>query len=191
MNEFVDIALLRHGETEGGARYCGHTDSALTPMGWEQMSAAVDDEFRWGCVVSSPLKRCADFARSVAQRHAVSLRIDDRLREMHFGEWENCSALDIMQTERETLERFWRNPLVQAPPRGEPLSDVCTRVLQAWRDIVSTRRPTLVITHGGPIRVILSHERKTPMEQLLQIDVAHASLWHLYIPSTLAVVAPA
>lgn len=33
--------VLRDGETEGGARYWGRTDVALSAEGWQQMRAAV------------------------------------------------------------------------------------------------------------------------------------------------------
>jgi broad specificity phosphatase PhoE len=40
LTTFVD--LLRHGETEGGPRFRGSTDDALTPAGLAQMWANRD-----------------------------------------------------------------------------------------------------------------------------------------------------
>ncbi|MFZ0006897.1 MAG: histidine phosphatase family protein, partial [Steroidobacteraceae bacterium] len=63
------VHVLRHGETEGGARYWGRTDVALSARGWEQMRAAVAGH-SWERIVSSPLQRCAAFAEALAgERH--------------------------------------------------------------------------------------------------------------------------
>ena len=67
MNE-THVDLLRHGEVEGGERYRGSTDDALSARGWEQMRAAVGDACAWTGIVSSPLKRCAEFGPIAAYR---------------------------------------------------------------------------------------------------------------------------
>lgn len=177
MTQALDIDLLRHGEIEGGPRYCGSTDVLLTAAGWDQMWGTVGNECRWDIVVSSPLKRCAQFAETLARRHLLDLRIDDRLRELHFGEWEGRDAADLMQTDADGLTRFWREPSRHAPTGGESLAMLQSRVLAAWQDIIATNRIVLVITHGGPIRVVLCHLRGIPIDQSLQIDVPYASLW--------------
>jgi broad specificity phosphatase PhoE len=179
---FMDITLLRHGEAEGGARYRGVTDDALTATGREQMWAAVGDQCRWDSIVSSPLVRCADFANALAQHHALPLRLDTRLREMDFGAWDGRTADDILRTDAAALTRFWEDPWTQGPPGGEPLSQMRTRVLGAWQDIVNEHRSTLVITHGGPIRIILCQTRGQPFDRLLDIEVPLASLRRVLVP---------
>ncbi|HKQ30475.1 MAG TPA: alpha-ribazole phosphatase [Burkholderiales bacterium] len=183
MSPIIDIDLLRHGETEGDARYCGSTDISLAAAGWDQMWAVVGNDARWETIVSSPLKRCAQFAEALAQRHRLALRIDDRLRELHFGNWEGRSAAEIMQTDAEDLTRFWRNPSQHAPPGGESLTMLQTRVLSAWQDILAECRTALVVTHGGPIRIILCHLHGTSIDDSLRIDIPHASLWRTRKPT--------
>lgn len=180
------IDLLRHGETEGGSRYRGSTDDPLTATGWDQMWATVGEKNSWQGIVSSPLIRCAQFAQSLAQRHSLELHIDDRLREMHFGEWEGRSAAEIMKTDADALSRFWREPETYGPPQGESLSQLRTRVLAAWHDVVAEQRPLLIVTHGGPIRAILCHTRGESAQNFLQTDIPHASLWRLPIVTAMA-----
>jgi len=179
---YTDISLLRHGETEGGARYRGITDDALTATGREQMWAAVGDECRWDGIVSSPLIRCAEFARALAQHHSLPLRLESRLREMNFGSWDGQTAAEIIQTDAEALERFWKDPWRHGPPDGESLAQVRARVLDAWHDIVNECRSTLVITHGGPIRLILCELWRYPDKRLLDIEVPIASLRRVLVP---------
>jgi len=177
----VDIDLLRHGETEGGQRYCGTTDILLTAAGWDQMWGTVGNECHWDVVVSSPLKRCAEFARALAQRHSLELQIDERLREMHFGAWEGRNAAELMQTDADNLTRFWRDPVRHSPTDGESVVALQSRVMAAWRDATAQCRAALIVTHGGPIRTILCHLRGVSLAESLQIDVPLASLWHMQI----------
>jgi len=171
------IHLLRHGETEGGPRYRGSSDDALSPRGWEQMWAAVG-EAGWDRIVASPLARCAAFAQALAERRGIPLEIDERLREMHFGAWEGRTAVEIMAQDADALTRFWQNPAAYPPPEGEYLADFQARVLESWREIVraSAGQRVLLVSHGGPIRVVLCDIRQHPVERLLELDVAHAAL---------------
>lgn len=190
-DNFIRIDLLRHGEAEGGTRYRGRTDDPLTAAGEQQMWAAVGDENHWNGIVSSPLIRCADFARTLARRHSLPLRIDTRLREMDFGEWDGRGADDILRTDAAPLQRFWKDPWRHAPPGGESLPQVQARVLEAWRDAAHERRPMLLITHGGPIRLILCQVWGHPIERLLDIEVPLGSLHGATIPTTAALIAAA
>ncbi len=179
------LDLLRHGETPGGSRFRGRLDDPLTERGWEQMWAAVgpgagDGEGFpvWDGIVTSPLARCADFARALSQRRGIPLRMDPRLAELDFGDWEGRTAAELMATEAEALGRFWADPVAHPPPGGEPLLAFQARVLAAWEELVRQDRGdrTLVISHGGVIRVILCQVLGYPLRRLLELEVGHASL---------------
>ena len=80
------IDPIRHGLPVGGARYRGHAiDDPLSESGWQQMWDAVGDAAPWNRIVSSPLKRCRDFAEALGTRHGLPLELDDGLREVGFG----------------------------------------------------------------------------------------------------------
>lgn len=55
MNDFTTVDLLRHGEPAGGKKFRGAVDDPLSPLGWQQMRAAVGDFRGWQTIVSSPL----------------------------------------------------------------------------------------------------------------------------------------
>lgn len=179
----VQIDLLRHGETEGGPRYRSHTDDPLTTTGWAQMGAAVAIAYQWERIVTSHLQRCTAFADRLARRLAIPIIVDERWREMDFGAWEGRTAADLMTTDAEALARFWQDPWKSGPPDSEPLEHVRVRVFAAWDDIVTQRRPTLVISHGGPLRLILCQYRGQPFDKLLEIDVPHAAFHRLCVRS--------
>lgn len=174
-NDAIRIGLLRHGETAGGRGYCGRTDYPLSAFGWKQMWAAAEDG-RWEGIVASPLRRCADFAREFAHRRALPLTIDARLQEMDFGAWEGRSAAELLETEPEALARFWENPWRHGPPGGEALPSLYDRVLAAWGHAVAQRRSVLLVTHGGPIRTIVCHVNRWPLEKLLHVEAPPGAL---------------
>ena len=172
------IGLLRHGVVEGGNRFRGRTDDPLTAAGWEQMWAAVKNDVRWEGIVTSPLRRCAQFARTLARQRSIPLTLDARLAEMHFGSWEGRSAAELMSADPEALARFWDDPAAHTPAGAEPLACFAPRVLEAWNGIVRDHpgRRVLLVTHGGVMRVILCHVLRRPVERLLEFDVGHAAL---------------
>jgi alpha-ribazole phosphatase len=173
------IGLLRHGETVGSPRFCGAMDDPLTELGWAQLREAVKREgVEWQRVISSPLSRCADFARDLGEQLALPVALDERLREMHFGDWEGRSAAELMTTDAEALSLFWDDPVSNTPAGAEPLLVFQARVLAAWRDILA-RHPgerILLLSHGGVVRTLLCHLREHPVARLLEFDVRHASM---------------
>lgn len=142
---------------------------------------AVDGIVPWQGIVSSPLSRCVSFASALAERHAIPLQLDERLREMDFGDWEGRTAAELMATVPDALARFWQDPLHHGPPQGESLLSLRKRVLAAWNEIVDRQRPVLIVTHGGPIRVILDRALDKPPERLMEINVPHAALFSLRV----------
>jgi len=171
------IALMRHGETLARARFCGETDLELSEHGWQQMRSAAAAR-PWTHIVTSPLRRCAAFALELAAQTRASHRIDPDLREMHFGSWEGRSAAELSESEPEALAAFWADPLHHPPPGGEALASLEARVVRAFARAVEEARngDLLLVTHGGPIRVLCARRDAIPRERLLSIDVPHAAL---------------
>lgn len=166
--------LLRHGATTMPGCYCGSTDVALSDEGMQAMRARVAGR-RWRQIVSSPLARCAVFAATLAQELKVPLLIDARWRELDFGEWEGRHVSEIDEA---TLGAFWRDPIAHAPPGAESLHALHARVHAASAQLLADagHRETLVIAHGGPIRVLLAAARGIPLHRSHEIDVPLASL---------------
>jgi alpha-ribazole phosphatase len=181
-NESMEITLLRHGETTGGSGFRGSLDDPLSVKGWRQMAAAVQNG-AWDAVISSPLARCANFARLLARKRKLPVRLDARLREMHFGVWEGKTAAELMAENAADLGRFWEDPIKYPPLEAEPLPEVQARVLSAWEVLCHEAGPgrRLIVTHGGVIRIILCHILNRPLENLLSLEVPHASKHRLLV----------
>ncbi|MGZ0019020.1 alpha-ribazole phosphatase [Nitrosomonas sp. wSCUT-2] len=182
----TQIDLLRHGATISSDRYCGSTDHPLTQQGWLQMWQSLENRsIEWQQIVTSPLARCADFAGAIGQRYAIPVTSDARIQEIHFGDWEDRSSAELMQTDAEALSRFWRDPLNHPPPNGEHLRSFEDRVLSAWYAIQQQfdGKRILLVTHGGVIRAIICHVLQLPLEHMLELDVGHASFKQIRIRS--------
>lgn len=177
------LDLLRHGETELGGGLRGSLDDALTEKGWVQMRAAVVAGGPWDRLVSSPLQRCARFAAELGEQLNLPVQLDKDLQELHFGAWEGQSAAALMETDAEALGRFWADPYAYTPPQGEPVSAFATRVLGAVARLqqACAGERVLLISHGGVMRLLLAQARGLPREQLLNVEVAHASLFALTV----------
>lgn len=179
------IDLMRHGEPVGGRRYRGQIDDPLSEKGWAQMYAAVGDAAPWSQVVSSPLRRCREFAEALAARHGLPLRVDDRLKEVGFGVWEGKAAADIEADSPGTLARFKTDPVNARPEGAEPLHTFHARVAAALDDVLATHAGghVLLVGHAGVMRMALAWVLAIPLEHAYRIEVATASLTRLRFES--------
>ena len=99
-------------------------------------------------VISSPARRCLQ----LAQRLNASPRIDERLREIHFGEWEMRRYDEIPRT---SLDAWAADPLAFRPPCGETAGEMQTRVRAALVEHLADAGEALaIVAHGGPLRAI-------------------------------------
>ena len=176
------VALLRHGEVQGGRRFRGGRDDPLSDRGWEQMSEAVALGPPWNHVVCSPAARCSGFARRFAREAGLPLTSLDAFGERRFGQWEGLAANQIPADE---LARFWDDPVGFTPPGAEPYTGFRDRVLAGWRGLLSEPGAhRLLVTHGGVVRVILADLLRMPDAAAILIEVPPACLTRLRIPAS-------
>jgi alpha-ribazole phosphatase len=180
-NTFID--LLRHGTPQGGTRYRGHLDDPLSGEGWRQMRAAVGQLCPWQRIVSSPLRRCAEFAQELAARHGLPLQIEDGFKEISFGRWEGRRVAEVFETEAELVSRYWQDPVAHTPPEGEPLTAFSARVGKAWERLLQQAEGehVLLVAHGGVIRAILVHVLGMPLAHVLRLEVPVAAMSRIRI----------
>jgi alpha-ribazole phosphatase len=182
----MSIDLLRHGDT-GQRSYRGQLDDALSELGWRQLREAVEGR-SWDRVVSSSLSRCAAFAAELAARRGLPLRIDARLAEYHFGQWQGVPIETIAETDGDALGRFWKDPVACPPPGAETFQAFRARLSQAMDDVDGEARGSrvLVVTHGGVIRLLRCLAERRSFGDMAGIDVPHASLHAIAWPPAAA-----
>jgi alpha-ribazole phosphatase/probable phosphoglycerate mutase len=177
------VDLLRHGEPVGGRRYRGQTDDPLSDKGWQQMRAAVARRDPWQVIYSSPLLRCADFARELAGRLSLPLHLDARLMEIGFGAWEGRTADELRRDDPQRLKRFWQDPVANRPEGAETLESFRHRVAAAWREILASHpgERILIVGHAGITRMIMTLVLGSPPAHMFRIQVDNAGLTRIRV----------
>ena len=169
------IDLLRHGEPVGGQKYRGGVDDPLSERGWEQMRYAASGETPWRGIVTSPLRRCREFAEELGLKHQIPVATDPRLREVGFGEWEGLTKPEVLAKYGSLLGLFLQDPVTHRPPGAESLHEFAGRVSAGFDDVLKNHLfeggHVLVICHAGVIRAILHRVLSIPLENLYRIQV--------------------
>ncbi len=160
------LLLLRHGQTELSRqrRYSGRGNPALTDVGRRQAAdAARYLSARGGisAVVSSPLARAYDTAKTAADALGLSVTVEQDLIETDFGEWEGLTFSEAAERHPEVHGRWLRDTGLAAPG-GESFDEVSLRVLRA--------RDRLIAEHGESTVLVVSHV--TPIKTLLRLALA-------------------
>jgi len=176
------IDLIRHGEPKGGRAYRGHgIDDPLSEKGWHQMRSAVGELSPWHHIVSSPMKRCHEFAQELNRKLNIPLSVDDRIKEVGFGCWEGKTADELKAERLEEYESFYRDPINNRPQGAEPLEEFMHRVSTAYDTILNTHtgKHVLVVAHAGVIRAIITHVLHGTLSSMYRIRVGNAGVSRL------------
>ena len=109
---------------------------------------------------TSPLQRCRLPADALGRLLDIPVRTDLRLIELDFGDWDGS---DWDAVPRQALDRWAADPSGFAPPGGESGRALIERVAQACRDLLHAGESAVVVSHGGPLRLLGSMLRgETP-----------------------------
>jgi broad specificity phosphatase PhoE len=168
------LILIRHSETDYNLlnRYCGFSNPPLNNKGiWQskRLAARLRD-VNIDKVYSSDLKRAVETAKIVFKDNLIETEVD--LREMNFGILEGLRYEEVIK-KYPTVYRYWiDNPEKVRIPNGEGLEDLTRRVTKKLSLFFSQHKnkTIAVITHGGPIRVILCNVLKCGLEKFWQIE---------------------
>jgi probable phosphoglycerate mutase len=143
------IWLLRHGSTASNeqGRFLGWADEDLSAAGRAEAIrlrltlSDIEPDHVW----ASDLRRAVETARLAVGEP----RVDERLRELDFGELEGKTWFDCTPVVRAALERFegFR------APGGESLDQLRSRVHSFVDELGAGKH--LIVTHGGVIRLLM------------------------------------
>jgi broad specificity phosphatase PhoE/ribonuclease HI len=195
--EPTTLLLARHGRTADTLRgaFAGHdgADPPLSPEGEADAARLAAVLRRLGsptsplpalpavdAVVASPLLRAQGTAKVAAERLGVDVGTDADWAEASFGAWDGLTYAEIAGRDPDALGAWYGDPAV-APPGGESFDQLAVRVRRARERTVAAHagRCVLVVTHGGPVRVVVREA----------LDAGPATLWRLRVtPAALSAV---
>jgi alpha-ribazole phosphatase len=175
----VRLLLVRHGIAEGqGGRVVGHTDPPLSERGRADIAALLtSDPEPPVLLLSSDLRRASQSAEILAAHWGIEVVTDARLRELHFGEWENRTWTDLEREDRARLGRWMRDWTSARPPGGESFADLVARVSELLAEYQGRTMATgtiVIVAHAGSIRAVLCRLVNVPLDQAFQFEVQHA-----------------
>lgn len=183
-----NVYLLRHGRTVGPAALNGSTDIAVSLQVQHSIAEAIEQrDLGFTRIITSPLKRCSQLAALLVERNpSLDLIEEPDFRELHFGRFDGLT-FDDLKDEQELLQAFWKAPAINTLPDAEPLEEAYHRVTKAWQQQLNTlQQDTLIISHGGTIRLILAHalaaDWKNPSWHAA-LAISYQSLTHMEIYS--------
>lgn len=184
VSEFAvtNIWLIRHGEPceSSRGRCYGKLDVGLSARGRDQIAAVAN--FLRGelldVIYSSPRTRTAESARILAGGRNCEVKIEDRLCEIDFGDFEGRSYDELSASHPEIYRQWMETPTEIQFPNGESFEQMRRRVLAAFDGIREQHRGENValVTHGGVNRMILAYALGIPHVNIFRISQDYAAL---------------
>jgi probable phosphoglycerate mutase len=162
-----DVELNDQGRTQ--AVHCGEI---LRDLITRDGHAPADLDY-----ASSPLIRARetmDLMRATLGLPAASYRIDDRLGEISFGEWEGLTYQDVLARDSEVVAKREGNKWRFQPPGGESYEQLAVRV-GAW--YATVERDTVVTAHGGTARALIGLLGIRPPEEAAHYPIDNGVIY--------------
>ena len=123
-------------------------------------------------VVSSPLRR----ARQLAEALNPEARIDARLAEIDFGEWEGRPWNSI---DRNALDAWAADVLDFTPPGGESVARLQQRAINFATSLEAPK--IALVAHAGILRALLGHWQRLPLAEWTQRQFEFGSITEIVI----------
>ncbi|MDN5895679.1 MAG: bifunctional RNase H/acid phosphatase [Nocardioides sp.] len=180
------LILVRHGVTPHTLekRFSGGLASAnpgLSEEGRTQVRATAE----WlapisgeiDAVVASPVRRTMESAEIVGAVLEKRVDVEPGFAEMEFGEWDGMTFTEVAEKRKDELDA-WLGNLDVAPTGGESFRQVEERVLEGLRRTLAahTGRTIVVVSHVTPIKTLVSHALKAPLEAVYRMELTPASV---------------
>jgi probable phosphoglycerate mutase len=178
MSPHPTLVFIRHGETDWNValRLQGQQDIPLNDRGRAQArrngQMAVEflpDIARYD-FVASPLGRAREtmeIARGAMGLDPKAYRVDDRLREITFGDWEGFTTAELRKTHPELVAARERDKWGFLPPGGESYRMLSDRAA-GWLNTLE--RDTVAVSHGGIGRVLVGLISGLPPDATVSLD---------------------
>ncbi len=171
------VYFVRHGESEWNVlnKICGRTDIPLTEKGHMQAietgEKIKDAGIKVDFILSSPLLRAYETAEHISEIINVPLRVENRLIEQAFGQYEGVSPRN-REDFREAKKQF-----INSYNGGESMFKLAQRIYNLLDEIKADKEHTyILVAHNGIARVIKSYFEDMTNEEYADFGVANCSV---------------
>lgn len=175
------VYLVRHGQTDWNVerRLQGQADTDINEVG--RLQATANGAYLATIVggaaafdfVASPLRRTRETMERI--RTAMGLdpagyRTDDRLKEIHFGDWQGFTYPELELSQPGSGARRARDKWNFLPPGdGAETYAALTERVSGW--LATIDRPTICVAHGGIVRAVFRIVGGLTPEECAVMDV--------------------
>jgi probable phosphoglycerate mutase len=169
----TELWLVRHGQTDWNleGRYQGQSDIPLNAAGLEQARQLAErlSVTHFEALYSSDLQRAFQTAAILGERLGLAVQADQRLREIHQGEWQGRLLAEIQQQYAGQLNGV-ADPMHARAPQGESVAEVAFRMAAAADDICHTHPQgrLLVVGHGLALATLVCQAGGIPLAQVYE-----------------------
>ncbi len=174
------LYFMRHGETNWNAeaRLQGQHDIPLNDTGRAQAAEAgrklagvlpQPDSLPWQVSPLGRTRETAELARKAIGLPPTRYAMDDRLKELTFGDWEGRTWAELRSVDRNMVKARSADKWAYVPPRGESYAMLRDRIA-GWLKTVN--QDLVVVSHGGVARVLLALLAGMPGN-----EAAEAAIW--------------
>ena len=159
----MKITLIRHTRVAVETGICyGWSDVGVAPS-FETEASRVKENIsneQFDIVYSSPLSRCRKLAAFCGFHEPI---LDDRLKELNFGEWEMKSWNELSSDPRS--EAWFKDWVNNPTPNGESLQDQYDRVSDFLNELrKSELQKVCLFAHGGVLTCARVYAGEYPLQ---------------------------
>jgi len=170
------LVLVRHGHVEGikPERFRGRRDLPLTERGKREAQAVAGHlaaVLRPTSLYTSPLARCMDTGRAIAQACKLEAEILDDLADIDYGGWQWKSYAEAQEADPKLFQKWFTAPHLMRFPSGESLQDLVARSADALRFVLDR--------HARDTVVLVSHDSVNRALLLQLLDQPLSAYWRL------------
>lgn len=180
------LYIMRHGKTDWNAQYRlqGRNDIPLNEEGREMARKAATEyaDIPLDVCYVSPLIRARETAELFLQDRHIPVIVDERLREMCFGEYEGEDH--IFDKPELNIYRMFKDPVNYVPDRGaESFEELFLRTGEFLDEVIKPEmqagRNVIIIGHGAMNSAIISRYQKVPLKDFWNILCKNCELVRL------------
>lgn len=161
----MKLYIMRHGQTawNKARRLQGHSEINLNENGVE-LAKEVGEKLKGvkiDRVFMSPLQRAQDTAKYVVGERNIPIIVEERIKEICFGDWEGCCIKPgCFEVPEDDFRKFIETPSEYIPPRGgETVKHICERVGDFIAELINNpqyqNETILLTTHGAAARALM------------------------------------
>lgn len=175
----IELILIRHGLTDWNeeGRLLGRTEIGLNARGRAQAEtvAMALTPHTISAVLSGPLRRAQETAAPIAAAHGLGVQTENGLDEVWLRRWEGKTFAEIRDDP--DIRQYLADPL-HTCGAFEPAAAVRERTVALVERLHNEHagERIVLVSHGDPLRVLLSHFLAMPLAEYRRLRVTNGSV---------------